>query len=82
MVSPKYKLEDKGLEIKNERLGIIFDLIYSNPKKLIFGFFVTFILIAIGCVNLETNNFFTEEFDKDDPHFKDFMFFEDQMQSP
>mgnify|MGYP001324736509 CR=1 FL=1 len=38
-----------------------------------------FIIVAAGCFNLETNNFFTEEFDKDDLHFKDFVYFENQF---
>jgi hypothetical protein len=76
---PKDRVENKGLEIKNERLASIFDRIYNNPNKLIIGSFVAFILISIGCINLETNNYFTEEFDKDDPHFKDFVFFEEQF---
>ena len=76
---PKNRVENKGLEIKNERLANLFNFIYKNPNQLIYGSLIVFIIVAAGCFNLETNNFFTEEFDKDDLHFKDFVYFENQF---
>ena len=77
-ILPKNKVQKKGLHISSKKLTAIFDFIYSNPARLIVSSIILLIVLSLGCLKLETNNYFTEEFDKDDPHFKDFMYFEEQ----
>lgn len=73
---PAYDWDESKSIIKNIWFVKLYEIVGQKTKLILILFVMFLIPISIGIKNIEINNFFTEELRDNDPHKKDFLFFD------